>query len=199
MNYRREKSKLSANKRRSIKVKCISWFIEKWPLLLFVLKFGFLIILFYILSFTHFFESVLYGSTVANARLSGAILNLFGEHCGVSGATLWAGNEAIITVLPVCSAFEFFLFFCAAVLAFPAALHLKMFGIAIGTISLFGLNVIRVMSLYFVGVHFRGLFDAAHEEIWGALLLIGTIFLCGAWISCVRRYETFKVKLDTER
>jgi hypothetical protein len=61
----------------------------------FVLKFGFLLALFYGLLATPYFDRMLYSYLEANAWLSNAILNGFGQHTQVSEVTIESPQFAI--------------------------------------------------------------------------------------------------------
>jgi exosortase/archaeosortase family protein len=184
---RKKKKKQQRIPRPSFKVACKSWYSSKAPMLLFCAKFGGLMVSFHFLSFTSTFKRILDVLVAANAKFSSVILNFFGESSRVTGATIWSGKDAIITVLPACTCIEFFLFFIAAVLAFPALIRRKIPGIVVGVALLMGLNLIRVMSLYYIGVHFPRFFDTAHEEVWGIPLIIATVFICAVWIEWAQR------------
>ena len=59
----------------------------------------------------------------------------------------------------------------------------------VGGAVILALNLIRVMSLYLVGVHFPNAFNTVHEEIWSVLLVIATVCLTITWIGWARRDE----------
>jgi len=191
MRRQRKKKQLRISK-PSFKTACKSWYSGKAPMLLFCAKFGGLMVLFHALSFTSVFKRILDALVVANASFSSVILNFSGESSRVTGATLWSGKDAIITVLPACTCIEFFLFFIAAVLAFPALIRRKIPGIVVGVALLMALNLIRVMSLYYIGVHFPRFFNTAHEEVWGIPLIAATVLICAAWIEWARKGEHFE-------
>jgi exosortase/archaeosortase family protein len=106
-----------------------------------------------------------------------------GEKTHVIGSTITSAKYAI-NVLPACSAFEYIWFLCALIIAFPASLVHKARGVLIGVPALLVLNLGRVISLFYIGVHFPRFFEAAHEELWGILLIIAELLLCVAWIRC---------------
>ncbi len=120
--------------------------------------------------------------TVGEARLSGILLNLIGQHNHVDGSTLWAGNRSVIEVIPGCSGVDFLSFFTAAVLVFPVPPLKKCAGVLIGLPLLLALNLVRIMSLFFVGLRYPGVFDVWHEEIWAFLLIATTIILYITWM-----------------
>ena len=99
---------------------------------------------------------------VKKCCLTPILLNKMGEGTRVSGSAVWSTKYAL-SVIPGCSAFEYIWFFCAMLLAFPAPLNRKIPGIIVGIALLLSLNLLRITSLYLVGVHFPRFFETAHE------------------------------------
>lgn len=158
------------------------WYEGKAPLLHFGVKFCALITLFYLVLLLPAAKHMVEAVTAVDARASGALLNLIGQHNRVIDGTLWSGNTAVVTVLPLCSGFEFLCLFSAAVLVFPAPLAKKIPGMLVGVALLLALNLIRIMSLFFIGIHYPSIFTVVHEEIWAMILVIASIVLYIAWI-----------------
>jgi exosortase/archaeosortase family protein len=71
-----------------------------------------------------------------------------------------------------CDAAEANILLAAALLAFPARLSRRLLALAIGVGLLAAMNVVRIFSLYFVGLHAKRWFEFAHLELW-PLILIG--------------------------
>jgi exosortase/archaeosortase family protein len=158
------------------------WYDGKAPLLHFGLKFCALTALFYLILLLPLSKHMVAAVTVGEARLSGAVLNLIGQHNRVDGVTLSSGGRSAITVVSTCSGFDFLSFFSAAILVFPVPFAKKMAGLVIGIPLLLALNLVRIMSLFFVQVHYPGVFDLVHEEVWAFILIIATIALYVVWM-----------------
>ena len=80
--------------------------------------------------------------------------------------------------------------FFEAVLAFPARVKAKRWGIAIGVPALTLLNLVRIVSLYVIGVHFHSLFEAAHLGVWQTVFILATIVLWFVWALRATRPST---------
>jgi len=158
------------------------WYAGKAPLLGFGLKFIGLTVLFYFVLLIPVFKRVEFAATVADARLCGAVLNLLGQHNHVDGTTLLSGQRSVITVAPSCSGFDFLCFFIAAVLVFPVPVRRKIPGVIIGVPLLLTLNLVRIASLYFLGLHYPGVFDVAHQDVWAIILIAASIILYIIWM-----------------
>ena len=158
---------------------------SKSPAFWFCVKFCLLILLYYSVSITHLLDSAVSGYLIATARISNAILHLLGENSQVTASTIWSSKHAI-TVLPLCSALELVWFVCAVVISFPASFFRKVVGLLVGISLIFALNLLRVASLFYVGVHYHSYFDTVHENVWPAPLIISTIIICAVWIKWAR-------------
>ena len=148
--------------------------------------FGALMGLFYILILTPFFDRMLYVYLEANAWLANGILNALGQDSQVSDITIRSTHYAI-TVRRGCDAIEPSWFFCAALLAFPAPFTRKLMGIVVGAVLLQTLNLVRIVSLFFIGLHSPRFFNTAHVELWPAAFILVAISLWIGWIGWTRR------------
>jgi len=75
----------------------------------------------------------------------------------------------------------------AAVLAFPASWRQKAKGLAAGTVAIHAVNLVRFISLFYVGLYDRAWFDFAHLYLWESLMMIDTLVVFWTWAHLVRR------------
>jgi exosortase/archaeosortase family protein len=68
-----------------------------------------------------------------------------------------------------------------AVLAFPSSGGRKLLGVAGGVALLYVLNVVRVASLFWTGVHAPGWFETLHSDVWPATIVATAVLLWVAW------------------
>ncbi len=122
--------------------------------------------------------------TEALARVSGATLNLLGEKVQVSG-TVIVGVRFGVDIRGGCNGLEAVVFVCAAMLAFQAPLKKRFIGALAAAVTLEALNVIRIVSLYLLGVYHRSVFEMFHLAVWQTLMFGAAVFLFLIWISIV--------------
>jgi exosortase/archaeosortase family protein len=139
-----------------------------------------LILVLYALLSLSCFDQILYVYLKANAWLSNLALIALGQQTHVSDVTIQSANFAI-AVRRGCDAVEPTWLLCAAILAFPSLLIRKLVGISIGIVSLQLLNLIRIISLFLIGIHFPALFPTAHLEIWPVIFILMAISLFVGW------------------
>jgi exosortase H (IPTLxxWG-CTERM-specific) len=122
--------------------------------------------------------------TAALARISGAALNLIGEKVNVAG-TVIAGPRFAVDIRGGCNGLEAVVFVCAAMLAFHAPLKKRVIGALAAAIILEALNVIRIDSLYLLGVYHRNIFEMFHLAVWQTLMFGAAVLLFLIWTSRV--------------
>jgi len=171
-----------------------SGFDAKRPVLRFVAIFGLLMAVFYGVFYTPpdqapALDRVFEWHLTGYAEASGALLNVLGYGVTVTGTRIHAPRFSV-EVVRGCDGMEAMAMFVAAVLAFPARVKAKIWGIAIGVPALTLLNLVRIVSLYVIGVHFHSLFEAAHLGVWQTVFILATIVLWFVWALRATRPST---------
>jgi exosortase H (IPTLxxWG-CTERM-specific) len=90
-----------------------------------------------------------------------------------------------VAIFNGCNGLEAILIFVAGVVAFPASLRAKVLGIVAGFVAIQVFNVIRVVSLFYVGIYRRDWFSVSHVLVWQSLVIVFGVVL---WLVWVRRY-----------
>jgi exosortase H (IPTLxxWG-CTERM-specific) len=114
------------------------------------------------------------------ARLSGAVLNLLGQHVALRG-TVIQGPHFAVNIRNGCNGVEAMLIFLAAVLAFPAPWRWRLGGLVLGILAIQVVNLVRVVSLYLTGAYLPHLFDASHTVIWQSVVILFGVLLWIFW------------------
>lgn len=76
--------------------------------------------------------------------------------------------------------------YAAATLAYPAPASRRARGILFGVAVLYVVNLIRVLSLLYLGYLLPGFFEVAHVYVWQVLFLVVVAALWLSWIGRVR-------------
>ena len=125
-------------------------------------------------------EPVMIAIRGALAHISSVLLNLFGQDTVVQGTTVQSSIFGI-SVVTACTGLFTTGLFLIAVMAFPARWTAKLIGAAIGIGGIFIVNIIRLVSLVFIGVHWPDFIDSAHQLIWQSLLIVIAVVLWLLW------------------
>jgi exosortase H (IPTLxxWG-CTERM-specific) len=122
--------------------------------------------------------------TAGIASVSGAVLDLLGQHVVQSGTILRSPKFAV-NIRNGCNGVEAMLIFLAAVLAFPASWKSRLAGLALGILAIQIVNLIRVVALFLTGVYFPRIFDTSHTVIWQTIVILVGVLL---WIFWANRF-----------
>ncbi len=113
----------------------------------------------------------------AYARLAGAALSLLEPGIVVSGNVIQ--GRFPMQIVRTCDAAEVTILLSSAVLAFSGPWRKKLLALCVALPALLAANLLRICSLYFLGVARPAWFEAGHEEVWPLLLVMfaGVVFL----------------------
>jgi exosortase H (IPTLxxWG-CTERM-specific) len=120
------------------------------------------------------------------ARASGAALRVLGEPAAVTGCVVSSPRFAV-TIYNGCNALITSLIFLAGILAFPARWAAKLIGIVGGLVVIQILNLVRILSLFYIGIYLPDYFNDAHIYIWQSLIIIAGVAL---WVVWAQRFAT---------
>lgn len=156
--------------------------IRRWqakqPVLRMVLIFALVMGLYYAATLSSFFRHRLFPAYLRlNAEGAAAILNVLGQPTIVSGTTVSAGGFGI-DVHRGCDGIEPSVLFAALLLAFPCPFARKIPGIVIGTVLLLTINLVRIVSLFLIGLYFPRTFHLMHADVWQAMFIVLAIAFC---------------------
>lgn len=151
--------------------------------LLFLARFLALLVVFYaVVAWNPVNDAVIVPFTSAIARVSAVLLNGIGEKVSVSGTEIHSGGFAV-QIENGCNGVEAALLFGSAVLAFPAPWRRRLLGLAAGFAAIQALNLVRVVSLFWIGAHRPALFSSSHTVLWQSAVVLASVLLFLFWAS----------------
>lgn len=115
------------------------------------------------------------------AQLAGMLITLFGGEVSATRDLIIIPGFAV-RILEPCNAVEATLILCAAMLAFPTAWRYRLKGLFLGLLAIHSLNMIRVISLVYLGAYDRSLFDWAHQYLWEVLIILDILIVFLLWL-----------------
>ena len=173
----------------SLKERWLSWYARQAPVLHFGLKFGLLVALLYIVLSFSFFDNALYTYLEANAWLANAILHGLGQHTQVSEVTIQS-PQFNMAIRRGCDAVEPTWLLCAAMISFPSPILHKLRGMLVAIVLLQILNLVRIVTLYWIGIHLPAFFNSAHVELWPTAFIGVAILIFLVWKEYSQRLPT---------
>ena len=118
------------------------------------------------------------------AHESKVALNLFGEGATVREQVLSSPRFSVV-IYNGCNGLEAILIFASGVLAFPASWKKKAIGLILGFVAIQAANIVRVVSLFYIGIFKPAWFSAAHVFVWQSVIIVLGVVL---WLVWVNRY-----------
>ncbi|MEO8803218.1 MAG: exosortase H [Rudaea sp.] len=121
--------------------------------------------------------------TSAIAHVSVWLMRLF-DH-GVlarNNDILNAATGGGIEIVAGCNGVEAVLILVSAILAFPAPLKNKLVGIALGFVAIQTLNLVRIISLFYLHEWNQVWFEWFHLYLWQALIILDALVFWLIWL-----------------
>lgn len=109
---------------------------------------------------------------------------LIGFPVEIDGTNLGSG-EFVVDVSPACSGAVPSIIYLSAVFAFPTSWRSKLIGAAMGVGIIHGVNLLRVVALFIIGLFFNQYFHETHVYIAQALVVAVAI---ATWLFWAGRF-----------
>jgi exosortase H (IPTLxxWG-CTERM-specific) len=94
-----------------------------------------------------------------------------------------------------CNGVEALIILFAAIFAFPAPLKNKLIGFTIGFFAIQGLNLVRIVSLFYMGQWNQVAFEWFHLYLWQALIILDALVV---WLIWLRTLPQAKARRERE-
>ena len=126
--------------------------------------------------------------TTALAQISTAIVTFFDPNVVAVGKVMRSTtNGFAVSIEAGCNGVEATIVLLAAILAFPAPWRSKAIGLAAGIVAVQGLNILRVISLFYLGQWNFQVFEWAHLYVWQALIMLDVLIVWLIWVRRINR------------
>ncbi len=122
------------------------------------------------------------------ARTAALLLTGFDASVVASGRLLldrWTGRG--VSIEAGCNGLEALIVLSAAMLAFPAPWRRTLAGIAVGGVAVQGLNLLRIVTLYYLLRWNAGVFEWVHLYLWQPLIMLDVLIVWLLWLRWVRK------------
>ncbi len=121
--------------------------------------------------------------TAGLTRICAFVIEIFGRDLNVSGIVLTDIKTGFaVQIAAGCNGIEAMILLTAAMVAFPASWRYTLSGIVFGMAGLQCLNVLRIVSLFFLGLWNSTAFEWAHLYVWQALIMLDSLLIFLIWI-----------------
>jgi exosortase H (IPTLxxWG-CTERM-specific) len=126
--------------------------------------------------------------TNALAAISAWLVAMFDPNVVAAGKLLRSNvNGFAVSIEAGCNGIEATIVLVAAIFAFPAPWRDRLIGLAAGVVAVQGLNIVRVISLFYLGQWNMQVFEWAHLYVWQALIMLDVLVVWLVWVRMLPR------------
>ena len=126
--------------------------------------------------------------TVLLAKVSAFLIQLFDDNVLSHGIIIESKiNGFAVAIAPGCDGIEAVIILVSAILAFPSPWKHKLVGIGIGFLAIQALNLVRIISLFYMGQWDKTWFDWFHLYLWQALIVLDALAVWLVWLRYLPR------------
>ncbi|WP_414648855.1 exosortase H [Dokdonella sp.] len=120
------------------------------------------------------------------ADVSAWVIHLFDGSTVSHGKLIQnASGTFVVSIERGCNGVEAVIILVSAILAFPAPWKHKIFGLVFGFLAIQILNVVRIVSLFYLGMWSEVWFKWFHEYLWQALIVLDALIVFLVWLRYV--------------
>lgn len=121
--------------------------------------------------------------TAAVAAASSWLIRVFDGDAMAQGNIVYSARTGFAMAIEAgCNGVEAMLVLLAGILAFPASWRWKLAGLAAGIIAIQTLNIVRIVSLFYLGQWNGPWFEWAHLYLWQALIMLDALVVWLLWM-----------------
>jgi exosortase/archaeosortase family protein len=120
---------------------------------------------------------------VVTARITAAVLQLSGLAVHQEAAVLSHPAGFSYKIYYNCTGFIAAGFLSAGLLVLPGRWSARLVQVFLGTALVLALNLVRLVSLFYIGVRYPQVFGFFHTILWNAGMLV---FMLGFWLRALR-------------
>lgn len=121
--------------------------------------------------------------TAGIAKVSVFIIELFDSGVVSAGKVIRDVESGFaISIEPGCNGVEALIILFAAIFAFPAPFKHKLVGFVIGFFAIQALNMVRIISLFYLGQWHMTWFEWFHLYLWSALIILDALVVWLIWL-----------------
>jgi exosortase H (IPTLxxWG-CTERM-specific) len=117
------------------------------------------------------------------AGLSATLMQVWDDQVMAQGKLIWdAASGFAVSIEAGCNGVEAGIVLVAATLAFPSTWVEKLLGIATGMLTVQALNLLRIVTLFYLGQWNETWFEWAHLYLWQALIMLDVLAVFLLWL-----------------
>lgn len=117
------------------------------------------------------------------ASVSVILMQLWDDQVLSHGKIIWDSLSGFsVSIEAGCNGVEASIVLIAAMLAYPAPWRERLLGIIVGIMTVQVLNLVRIITLFYLGQWNKQAFEWAHLYIWQALIMLDVLVVFLIWL-----------------
>jgi exosortase H (IPTLxxWG-CTERM-specific) len=151
-------------------------------------------------------ENVILPFTSALAWVCTSLIHMFDDNVTAVGKIISSPNGWAVSIEAGCNGVEAVLILAAAIFAFPAPWKHRLIGFGLGFLAIQGLNIVRIISLFYIGLWERNAcvpgaechtvwFEWFHLYLWQALIILDALVVWLIWLRYLPRPAPHRVAI----
>jgi len=154
----------------------------------FILFLALIVVLFGLEVLTWTQAHVILPFTAVLADISVFLIKLFDDDVLAYGKIISSTvNGFAVSIEPGCNGVEAVIILFAAIFSFPATFKQKMIGFALGFVAIQALNLVRIISLFYMGQWNMVWFEWFHLYLWQALIILDAMVVWMIWLRYLQK------------
>lgn len=122
------------------------------------------------------------------AQASAWLMGVFDASVVASGKQLLNGRTGQGVVIEAgCNGVEACIILVAALVAYPASWRVRLAGIAAGLVAVQAVNLLRIVSLFYLSQWNAAVFEFTHLYVWQALIMLDVVVVWLLWMRWATR------------
>jgi exosortase H (IPTLxxWG-CTERM-specific) len=122
------------------------------------------------------------------ADVSAALIKVFDAQVAAYDNVIQSTRNGFgVAIMPGCNGVEACIILLAAMFAFPAPWRAKFIGLGIGIVAVQAVNLLRIISLFYLGQWNMQAFEFAHLYLWQALIMLDVLVVWLLWVRYLAR------------
>jgi exosortase H (IPTLxxWG-CTERM-specific) len=124
------------------------------------------------------------------ADLSALVIQWFDQGITSQGKVLYDSHSGFaVSIESGCNGIEATIVLIAAIVAYPSSWRMKLKGLGFGFVAVQAANLIRIISLFYLGQWSKIAFEWAHLYIWQSLIILDVLLVFLIWLRYVPRKD----------
>lgn len=137
---------------------------------------------FYILISIFYSENFPFIGTLSVASTLNKIVNFMGIETLIVDGTIYLRNNIAFKIILECTGVYEMIILTSVILSYPTGIINKLYGIFVGIIIIYILNMFRLLSIFYVLVYYTEKFDFVDRYLWQVSLVIFILLAYTIWL-----------------